>query len=128
LKDTLAVGLTSEAEHVMTAAMGTDHLPVPVLMTPTMVGLIEAVCMQAVAPHLSDGQTTVGTHVCVSHESGVSEGQTFTIRCRLTAIRKRRLEFDTEVECEGRAVSRGTHQRTVVDLAARQPRPPAALG
>jgi fluoroacetyl-CoA thioesterase len=122
VKDTLAVGLDNVAEHTVTKRMSAPHLPVAVLSTPTMVGLIEGACLLAAAPHLDEGETTVGTHVCVSHQGAVREGEQFVIRCRLASIEKRRLNFDVEVDGPGGPVSRGTHQRAVVTLARMAPK------
>ena len=117
MKDTLASGLTNEARYTVTKAMSPGHLPVVVLSTPSMIGLIEGTCLQAAAPHLDEGETTVGTHVCVSHDASVAEGHEFVIRCRLRSVDKRRLNFDVEVDGPNGAVSRGSHQRAVVSLS-----------
>ena len=114
VKDSLAPGLTGEARHVVTKDMSPPHLPRVVLSTPTMIGLMEGLCLASAQDHLDDGETTVGTHVCVSHESAVPEGETFVIRCRLASIDRRRLNFEVEVDGPDGVVSRGTHQRTVV--------------
>jgi fluoroacetyl-CoA thioesterase len=117
VKDTLAVGLDNVAEYTVTKHMSAPHLPVAVLSTPTMIGLIEGVCLLAAAPHLDEDETTVGTHVCVSHQGAVREGERFVIRCRVASVEKRRLNFDVEVDGPTGPVSRGTHQRAVVSLA-----------
>jgi fluoroacetyl-CoA thioesterase len=117
VKDTLAVGLDNMAEHTVTKRMSAPHLPVAVLSTPTMIALIEGACLLAAAPHLDEEETTVGTHVCVSHQGAVREGEKFVIRCRLASIEKRRLNFDVEVDGPNGPISRGTHQRAVVSLA-----------
>jgi fluoroacetyl-CoA thioesterase len=82
-----------------------------------MVGLIEAASLAAVAPHLDDGENTVGTHVCVSHDRAVKEGEEFVVRCRLASVEKRRLNFDVAVDGPAGAVSRGTHQRAVISMS-----------
>ena len=46
-------------------ALGSGDMEV--LATPAMVALMENVAMNAVAPHLEDGQTTVGSHIETSH-------------------------------------------------------------
>jgi len=117
VKDSLAPGISNEVRHAVTREMSAPHLPVAVLSTPTMVGLIEGCCLLAAAPHLSEGETTVGTHVCVSHEAAVHEGEQFYIRCRLESVEKRRLNFQVEVEGPRGLVSRGTHQRAVVETS-----------
>ena len=117
MKDSLAAGITHEMRHTVTKQMSPGHLPIVVLSTPAMVGLIEGCCLLAVAPHLDEGEVTVGTHVCVSHDVAVNEGEEFVIRCRLTTVEKRRLTFDVEVDGPGGQVSRGTHQRAVINVA-----------
>lgn len=117
MKDSLSVGITHEMRHAVTKQMSPGHLPIVVLSTPAMVGLIEGCCLLAVAPHLDEGEVTVGTHVCVSHDAAVNEGEEFVIRCRLASVEKRRLGFDVEVDGPHGQVSRGTHQRAVINLA-----------
>lgn len=117
MKDSLAVGITNEMKHTVTKAMAPGHIPAVVLSTPSMVGLIEQCCLLAAEPHLDGGEATVGTHVCVSHDAAVNEGQEFVIRCRLTTVEKRRLTFDVEVDGPPGPVSRGTHQRAVINLS-----------
>jgi fluoroacetyl-CoA thioesterase len=108
------MGITGESERVVTAEMAPEHLRQIVLSTPFMIALIEGVCLDSVASHLDEDETTVGTHVCVSHESAVLEGETFFIRSILTSIDRRRLNFDIEVDGPRGPVSRGTHQRAVI--------------
>ena len=95
--------------------MSPPHLPVKVLSTPDMVGMIEGTCLFSVQSHLEEGQATVGTHICVSHEGAAASGQEIVIRSRLAKIEKRRLTFETEVSVDERSISKGTHQRAVID-------------
>jgi fluoroacetyl-CoA thioesterase len=119
MKETLMVGITHEITHTVTKDMSPSHLPMVVLSTPTMVGLIEGTCMSSLQGHLDEGELTVGTHICVSHESAVAEGEPFVIRSKLSRIENRRLTFEVEVEGPRRAVSRGTHERAVVHAPRR---------
>jgi fluoroacetyl-CoA thioesterase len=116
VKESLAPGISNEVRHTVTKAMAPGHIPAIVLSTPSMIGLIEAACLATVSPHLEPGETTVGTHVCVSHDRAVNEGEEFVVRCRLASVEKRRLNFDVEVDGPAGAVSRGTHQRAVISL------------
>ncbi len=116
MRETLQPGLTNEARYTVTADMSAAHLPRVVLSTPSMIGLIERTCLEAAQPHLDAGETTVGTHVCVSHEAAAGEGEEFTVRCRLAKVQKRRLTFDVEVEGRAGRLSQGTHERAVVSL------------
>ncbi len=116
MRDTLEPGLGNEASYTVTADMAPSHLPTVVLSTPSMIGLIERTCLEAVQPHLDEGETTVGTHVCVSHQAAAREGEVFTVRCRLAKIEKRRLTFDVSVDGPAGRLSEGTHERAVVSL------------
>ena len=116
MRDSLQPGITNETSHTVTAAMSAAHLPRIVLSTPSMVGLIEGTCLQAVQPELEEGETTVGTHICVSHQAAAMEGERFTIRCRLVKVVKRRLTFEVSVEGPTGVLSEGTHERAVISL------------
>ena len=113
--DTLKVGIENEAEYAVTEDMSPPHLPVKVLATPEMIRLIEGTCLMAAQPHLEEGETTVGVHVCVSHTGPARPGESVRVRVRLKEIRKRRLVFETEVRAPGGAISEGTHERSVID-------------
>jgi fluoroacetyl-CoA thioesterase len=81
-----------------------------------MIGLIEGTCLETVRPHLDDGETTVGTHVCVSHQAAAGEGERVTVRCRLTKVERRRLTFEVEADVPAGRISEGTHERAVISL------------
>jgi fluoroacetyl-CoA thioesterase len=112
----LAAGIENRLTYDVSADMAPAHLPRAVLSTPSMIQLIEQTCLVAVQPHLDGNETTVGTHVCVSHEAAVLEGEDFDIVGRLTEINRRRLTFEVEVTGPQGVVSRGTHQRAVVSF------------
>src|SRR6202022_253797 len=80
MNDTLKVGLTREARYTVTSDMAPPHLPRIVLSTPSMISLIERTCLTAAQEYLDDGETTVGTHVCVSHLAAVAEGEAIVVR------------------------------------------------
>jgi fluoroacetyl-CoA thioesterase len=109
--------VTLEREHVVTLEMSPPHLPGKVLSTPSMVGLIEVACLDAAQAHLDDNETTVGTHVCVSHAAAVKVGDSVTVSCELTEVSRRRLTFSVAVRWAEGEVSSGTHQRAVVDAS-----------
>lgn len=93
------------------------HLaPLVVLATPEMIRLMEEASTAAVQPALEgDGQTTVGTHVDVSHESAARDGEEVTVEAELVAIDGPRLSFRVEARVGDRIVGRGTHRRYVID-------------
>ncbi|MGH8975621.1 MAG: thioesterase family protein [Acidimicrobiia bacterium] len=117
MKATLTAGIEHEATFTVTREMSPPHLPVVVLATPIMVGLIEDTCLKSVAAHLDDGETTVGTHVCVSHTGAAREGEDVRVTSRLAKVERRRLTFEVEVHAPAGRISDGTHERAVIDTA-----------
>jgi fluoroacetyl-CoA thioesterase len=87
-----------------------------VLSTPAMIGLLEHTCLETVRTHLDEGETTVGTHICVSHQAAAYADEQVVMRCRLTRVERRRLSFEVEVDGPRGRISEGTHERAVVTL------------
>jgi fluoroacetyl-CoA thioesterase len=116
VKASLQSGLTADMTCTVAEDMSPPHLPVKVLSTPAMIGLIERTCFACVQPHLDDTETTVGTHVNVSHTGSVRAGEGIKVDARLTDVNKRRLLFRVEVTGPRGSVSTGTHERAVIDL------------
>lgn len=117
MKDSLAIGIENVAKYKVDKSMAPPHLPMPVLGTPTMIGLIEQTCLLGAQPHLDSTETTVGTHVNVSHSGPAYVGEEVEITGRLKEINKRRLLFDVVVKSPRGDISTGTHERAVVDLS-----------
>jgi fluoroacetyl-CoA thioesterase len=118
MKSSLQSGVAGTATYTVTAEMSPPHLPTKVLSTPSMVQLIEATCLQTAQLHLDEGETTVGTHVCVSHAASAAAGEDVVVTCELTEIDRRRLEFTIRVTSGDKVLSEGTHQRFVVKTAS----------
>ena len=95
------------------SAVGSGGLNV--FATPSMVALMENAAMNAVAPHIEQGQTTVGTQITTSHIKASALGATISATATLTAVDGRRLTF-TIVASEGdKTIGEGTHTRFIVD-------------
>ena len=116
MKDTLAIGIENEETFTVEEGMTPNHIPAPVLSTPSMVGMIEGTCLLNAQQHLEEGETTVGTHVNVSHVGPARVGEEIRITSKLIEIRKRRLTFEVEVIAAAGTISTGTHERAVVSL------------
>ena len=101
---------------LLTTVGGT--LPVGVLATPWMIGIMERCSVRAVAEHLPEGTTTVGFEVCVRHVGGALEGTACTVHSELReVVDGRKLRFDVEVVAGDRVIGTGTHERRVVDAS-----------
>ena len=89
-----------------------------VLATGFLVGLIEWACVKALHPHLDwPDEQTLGTHINISHEAPTPPGLEVKARVKLTAVEGRRLFFYVEADDGDDIISRGTHERFVVDRA-----------
>lgn len=115
MKPSLQPGITADMSAAVTEDMAPPHLPVKVLSTPSMISLIERTCFACAQPHLDDNETTVGTHVNVSHTGAVRAGESVKVDVRLAEMNKRRLLFHIEVTGPRGSISTGTHERAVID-------------
>jgi fluoroacetyl-CoA thioesterase len=121
----LTVGLKHSRSVVVTDDLTPDHLrndPIRVLSTPDMIRLVEQTAIEAVKPHLADGQTTVGTRVDLAHLAATPVGMTVTITVELAEVDRRKLGFKVEVRDELDEAGKGTHERFIIDSAQRLPR------
>ncbi|HEX8087034.1 MAG TPA: hypothetical protein VF529_22340 [Solirubrobacteraceae bacterium] len=93
-------------------------IPVKVLSTPGMIGMMERCSAMLALEHLPDGQATVGFEVCVKHVAAAGEGATCTVTSRLReVVDERKWRFDVEVKEGDRTLGVGTHERRVVKRA-----------
>ena len=91
-------------------------LPVKVLSTPSMIGMMERCASILAYEHLPEGKVTVGFEVCVKHVGSAAEGSGCTVHARLDeVVDGRKLRFAVEVREGERTIGVGTHERRVVD-------------
>ncbi|MFP5403746.1 MAG: thioesterase family protein [Gammaproteobacteria bacterium] len=89
-----------------------------VFATGFLVGLLEWACIKAINPHLDwPREQSVGTHIDVSHEAATPPGLTVTVTVELVAVEGRRLSFNVEAHDGVDVISRGRHERFVIDKA-----------
>jgi len=87
-----------------------------VFATGFMVGLMEWACIELMAPHLEDGEGSLGIHIDVSHEAATPPGMTVSVDARLEAVEGRKLTFAVEADDGQDLIGRGHHRRAVIDL------------
>ncbi len=112
------IGMTFVSETVVTLAncavtMGSGDLEV--FATPAMVTLMENAAMNAVAPALPQGYTTVGAEMNATHIKPSPIGARVHATATLIAVEGRKLTFDVEASDEAGTIGKGTHVRFVVD-------------
>jgi len=89
-----------------------------VFATGFMVGFLEWACIKAVNPHLDwPEEQTVGTHVNVSHLAATPPGLEVTAKVKLTQVDGRRLVFEVEANDGVDVISKGTHERFIINKA-----------
>jgi fluoroacetyl-CoA thioesterase len=93
----------------------TDFQTMPrVFATGYMVGLIEWVCMQAMAPHLDPGEGSLGVHVDVNHTAATPPGFTVTVDVECTQVVGKRVTFQIKAHDGVDQIGAGRHERFVV--------------
>lgn len=110
LSHTLTAVVTSE-----TTAKAVKSGTLEVLATPVLCAWMEQCCTECIQPALEEGETTVGTHIDLSHEAPTPLGGEVRIECFLRAMEGRKLTFAFTATDENGIIGRGTHQRFLVD-------------
>ena len=85
-----------------------------VFATGFMVGLMEWTCVQLMAPHLDDGEGSLGTHIDVSHKSATPPGMTVTVDAECIEVRGPRAKFKVSAHDGVDEIGSGTHERFIV--------------
>ena len=87
-----------------------------VFATGFMVGLIEWACILAINPHLDwPAEQSVGTRINVDHTAATPPGFEVCAKVRLVEVDGRRLVFDAELSDGADIISKGTHERFLID-------------
>lgn len=87
-----------------------------VFATGFLVGFLEWACIRAINPHIDwPREQTVGTHIDVSHEAATPPGMEVTATVELIAVEGRRLVFAVEAHDGMDLISRGRHERFVIN-------------
>jgi fluoroacetyl-CoA thioesterase len=85
-----------------------------VFATGFMVGLMEWACVEALAPHLEDGEGSLGVEIAVTHSAATVPGQTVTVRVECLAVEGNRIAWRVEAHDGLDTIGAGTHRRAVV--------------
>jgi fluoroacetyl-CoA thioesterase len=87
-----------------------------VFATGYLVGFLEWACIKAINPHLDwPEEQTVGTHIDVSHEAATPPGLTVTAKVELIAVEGKKLTFLVEAHDGVDLISKGCHERFVIN-------------
>jgi len=86
-----------------------------VFATGYMIGLMEWVCMQAMAPHLDAGEGSLGVHIDVNHTAATPPGLTITVDVECTQVVGKRISFNVKAHDGVDQIGGGRHERFVVE-------------
>ena len=117
--DTILVpGITGAASTRVTQANTAQALgsgAVPVYATPALVALVEQAAVDALAPHLPPGSTTVGVRIDVQHLAATPIGMEVRAQATLRAQEGRTLILDVAAHDDIELIAQGVHERVLVD-------------
>jgi fluoroacetyl-CoA thioesterase len=112
-------GLEASITHHVTAAdtaRAVGSGDVDVLATPRLLALAEAATVRAVAGHVGEEQTTVGSRVQLEHLRASPVGAEIRVHARLGHTDGRLLRFDVAAEhADGTVVASGQITRVLVE-------------
>lgn len=127
MKDTLKPGISFEHRFIVPQSKTVPALypeaqefgQMPqVFATGFLVGFLEWACIRALGPHLDWPQEqTVGTKIDVTHEAATPPGLEVVAKVELLEVDGRRLVFRVEAHDGVDIISRGRHERFVIDRA-----------
>lgn len=85
-----------------------------VFATGYMVGLLEWACIDALAPHLEEGEGSLGIAIDVTHTAATLPGQTVTVSVECMESEGNRLGWRVSAHDGIDSIGEGTHRRAVV--------------
>ena len=125
MKDTLKPGISYEHKFLVPSSKtvpalypeAAEFLVMPeVFATGFMVGFLEWTCIKCINPHIDwPREQPVGTHINVSHQAATPPGLEVTARVELTEVDGRRLVFQVEAHDGVELISKGTHERFIIN-------------
>ena len=114
----IPVGAKGVAEMIVTddktaAAIGSGS--VRVFATPWMIAMMELSACNALAPFYEEGQSSVGTHLDVSHDAATPVGMKVRAEAEVTEVDRRRIVLSVAAYDEMGLIGKGKHERFLID-------------
>ena len=113
------LGIKGRQETTVTSANVASNIgsgKVKVFATPMMISLIEKTALLSIEPYLEDGQSSVGTHINVSHCAATPMGMQVWAETEVVEIDRRRVSFSVKAYDERGLIGEGTHDRFIIDV------------
>ena len=126
-KEPLKPGMTFEFKYKVPEDKTVPHLfpdiaeaqAMPeVFATGFLVGLFEFACIKAINPHIDwPEEQSVGISVNLNHLAATPPGLTVNVEVKLEEVDGRRLVFSIAADDGIDTISKGTHERFIIDAA-----------
>lgn len=107
------VPLQKTVPHVFEESELFQDMP-PVFATAFMVGLMEWACMEALRPHMDEGDISLGTNICVSHTAATPPGMTVEVVVTLLEVNGPKTRWAIVARDEKDVIGEGTHERFTI--------------
>jgi fluoroacetyl-CoA thioesterase len=79
-------------------------------------GFLELACVKAIASHLDwPEEQAVGTFISVTHEAATPPGMEVTAKVELTEVHGKKLIFSVEAYDDVELISKGSHERIIIN-------------
>lgn len=116
----IRVGLVAEAtvmvdDGLLATTVGSGD--VPVYATPAMVALMETAAVDALAPLLAEGQSSVGIALDIRHLAATPHGRQVRARAEVIEVEGNKVVFQVQAWDPAELIGKGTHTRFVIDVA-----------
>lgn len=115
----IEVGIKGRMETIVTpdnVATSVGSGRVKVFSTPNMIQLMERAALFSIEPYLEKGQSSVGTHIDVSHCAATPVGMRVWAESEVMEIDRRRITFAVKAYDERGLIGEGTHERFIIDI------------
>ncbi|HMB17240.1 MAG TPA: thioesterase family protein [Pelovirga sp.] len=124
MKNTLSAGISYQHSYQVPSDKTVPHvfkesdlfaaMP-PVFATAFMVGLMEWACMESLRPHMEEGEISLGTHICVSHQAATPVGMKVTVDVTCTKVDDGKTTWEVTARDEKDLIGKGTHERFTIN-------------
>lgn len=119
INKSLRVGLIGEAIATVTendTALRVGSGAFKVFATPSLIALMEAAAVSAIAPHLDDEYASVGIAVNIRHVAATPIGERVIAMAEVSRINNKHLYLEVRAWDEQELIGLGTHERYLVRI------------
>lgn len=99
--------------HVYTESDLFQEMP-PVFATAFMVGLMEWACMEALRPHMEEGEISLGTRINVSHTAATPPGMEVEVQVKCLEVSGPKTRWSVTARDEQDLIGEGIHERHTI--------------